>query len=205
MTMRMPAAIIARLRFGRSGPGKFVIATPALVRSRERGCAIAVCLLPLGSCKAGRESASRMTIRYWLRTTRSYHAGVGFSTDAREVIRLTSFGRVGCRRVLEVPIRANTNGMARKKPPQTSVPLSALHTGRPQSAWPMGVKPNLHLLRGSISARPLLRSRFFSNGTGSTVTKTSSVGDAIASITWPPLARPSRCPTDICMWSAGLP
>jgi hypothetical protein len=202
--MRMPAAIIARLRFGRSGPGKFVIATPALVRSRERGCAIAVCLLPLGSCKAaGTESASRMTIRYWLRTTRSYHAGVGFSTNAREVIRLTSFGRVGCRRVLEVPIRANTSGMARNHhKPQC---LCLLHTGRPQSAWPMGVKPNLHLLRGSISARPLSGSRFFSNGTGSTATKTSSVGDAIASITWPPLARPSRCPTDICMWSAGLP
>ena len=200
MTMRMPAAIIARLRFGRSGRGKFVIATPALVRSRERGCAIAVCLLPLGSCKAaGRESASRMTIRYWLRTTRSYHAGVGFSTNAREVIRLTSFGRVVCRRVLEVPIRSNTSGMARKKPPQTSVPLSALHTGRPQSAWPMGVKPNLHLLCGSIRARPVSVLAFLFSGIGSAVTKTSRVGETIASKTCPPAAVPSRCPTTICV------
>src|SRR5258708_3993131 len=30
--------------------------------------------------------------------------------------------------------------MARKEPPQTSVPVSELHTGRPQPAWPMGRK-----------------------------------------------------------------
>jgi haloacid dehalogenase-like hydrolase len=68
-----------------------------------------------------------------------------------------------------------------------------------------GVKPNVHWLRGSMSVRPLSGSCFFSKGTGSAVTKTSRVGDTTASITCPPLVLPSRCPTTICVWSAGLP
>jgi hypothetical protein len=95
MTMRMLAAIIARLRFQCSGPGEFATATPVrIVRSSERACTIPVRPLPVGLCKdAGTESVSRMAIRYRFLTTRSYRAGVGFSANAREAIWPTSFGR----------------------------------------------------------------------------------------------------------------
>ena len=52
---------------------------------------------------------------------------------------------------------------------------------------------------GSINVRCDTGSYFFCNVDGSAVTKTSSVGETIASITWPPLALPSRWPTTMCV------